>query len=150
TSSADSGALQAQINRKTVRAPFAGRLGIRAVNLGQYLNPGTPVTVLESLGAVYVDFSLPQQYLADVKVGTPVRINIAGVPNSEHEGIVGAVDPTIDPTTRTIKLRASVPNPKDTLRPGMFVNIVVVRDKKESVVSVPSTAIMHAPYGDSV
>jgi membrane fusion protein (multidrug efflux system) len=150
TSDADFGALKAQIDRKTVRAPFAGRLGIRTVNLGQYLNPGTAVTVLESLGSVYVDFSLPQQYLADVKVGSPVRINLAGGDKSELDGVIGAVDPTVDATTRTIKLRASVPNANDTLRPGMFVNVTVVRASKATIVSAPATAIVHAPYGDSV
>ncbi|MCU1282579.1 MAG: putative Co/Zn/Cd efflux system rane fusion protein [bacterium] len=150
TSSADFGALKAQIDRKTVRAPFAGRLGIRTVNLGQYLNPGTPITVLESLGSVYVDFSLPQQYLDDVKVGTPVRVTMAGARGGELAGTVGAVDPTVDATTRTIKLRASVPNNKDTLRPGMFVNVIVVRSSRSRVVSVPVTAVVHASYGDSV
>jgi membrane fusion protein (multidrug efflux system) len=150
TSQADFGALQAQIERKTVRAPFAGRLGLRQVNLGQYLNPGTAVSVLESLGSVYVDFTLPQQYLAAVKVGTPVRIVVAGAGTSEFAGTIGAVDPTIDSVTRTIKLRASVPNKQDRLRPGMFVNVVVVRDEKSKVVTAPLTAIVHASYGDSV
>jgi membrane fusion protein (multidrug efflux system) len=150
SSSADWGALQAQIDRKTVRAPFAGRLGMRTVNLGQYLNPGTAVTMLESLGSVYVDFSLPQQYLGEVKVGTPVRIAVAGAGGGELAGSVGAVDPTVDATTRTIKLRASVPNKQDRLRPGMFVNVVVVRGQRNHVVSAPATAIVHASYGDSV
>lgn len=153
TSSADFGALKAQIDRKTVRAPFAGRLGIRNVNLGQYLQPGTPVTVLESLGSVYVDFTVPQQYLPDVKVGTPVRIAlkdaVAGA-GGTLDGTIGAVDPEIDATTRSIKLRASVPNPKDKLRPGMFVNVEVVRNQKSRLVTAPLTAIVHASYGDSV
>jgi membrane fusion protein (multidrug efflux system) len=149
TSNADFGALQAQIDRKTLRAPFAGRLGIRTVNLGQYLNPGTAVTVLESLGSVFVDFSLPQQYLADVRVGTPLRVRLAGG-GAELGGTVAAVDPTVDASTRTIKLRASVPNPQDKLRPGMFVNVVVVRGRPSRVVSAPATAIVHASYGDSV
>jgi membrane fusion protein (multidrug efflux system) len=153
TSSADFGALKAQIDRKTVRAPFAGRLGIRAVNLGQYLQPGTAVTVLESLGSVYVDFTVPQQYLTEVKVGTPVRValtNATGGTGGALDGIIGAVDPTVDATTRTIKLRASVPNNKDRLRPGMFVTVEVVRGEKRKVVTAPATAIVHASYGDSV
>jgi membrane fusion protein, multidrug efflux system len=149
TSAADSTALKAQIDRKTVRAPFAGRLGIRAVNLGQYLNPGTAVTVLESLGAVYVDFSLPQQYLADVRVGTPVRVRVEGS-GGELAGSVGAVDPTVDAVTRTIKLRASVPDTLEKLRPGMFVNVTVVRGQKSRVVRVPATAVVHASFGDSL
>lgn len=152
TSSADFGALKAQIDRKTVRAPFAGRLGIRNVNLGQYLQPGTPVTVLESLGSVYVDFTVPQQYLPDVKVGTAVRVALkdAVAGGGPLDGTIGAVDPAIDATTRSIKLRASVPNPKDKLRPGMFVNVEVVRNLKSRVVTAPVTAVVHASYGDSV
>jgi membrane fusion protein (multidrug efflux system) len=147
TSSADFGALQAQIERKTVRAPFSGRLGLRTVNLGQYLNPGAPVTVLESLGSVYVDFSLPQENLPLVKVGTPVRVRLNG---SELAGTVGAVDPTIDATTRSIKLRASIPNKQERLRPGMFVQVTVVRAEKSKVIVAPATAVVHASYGDSV
>lgn len=149
TSDADSTALRAQIDRKTIRAPFAGRLGIRNVNLGQYLNPGTAVTMLESLGSVYVDFTLPQQYLGEVRVGTPIRVAVAGTP-IELAGTVGAVDPTLDAATRTIKLRASVPDREEKLRPGMFVNVTVVRDSKSRVVAAPLTAVVHAPYGDSV
>jgi membrane fusion protein, multidrug efflux system len=160
TSSADFGALKAQIERKTVRAPFAGRLGIRNVNLGQYLNPGTPITVLESLGSVFVDFALPQQTLAAVRVGTPVRVVLGGAgagPGAggasaglELAGTIGAVDPTIDAVTRSIKLRASIPNKQEKLRPGMYVQVTVVRDEKVHVVIAPLTAVVHAPYGDSV
>jgi len=149
-SSADSGALKAQIDRKTVRAPFAGRLGIRTVNLGQYLNPGTPVTVLESLGSVYVDFTLPQQQLSQVKVGTPVKITLTDGGGGELSGVVGAVDPSIDAASRAIHLRASIPNKKDQLRPGMFVKVVVLLGNKDKVVTAPATAIVHASYGDSV
>ncbi len=150
TSSADFGALKAQIDRKTVRAPFAGRLGIRQVNLGQYLNPGTAVTVLESLGSVYVDFTLPQQYLGDVRTGTPVRVAIAGATGEPLAGVIGAVDPTLDAATRSIRLRASIPNQKERLRPGMFVQVTVVRGSKDKVVVAPATAVVHAAYGDSV
>jgi membrane fusion protein (multidrug efflux system) len=150
SSGADFAALKAQIERKTVRAPFAGRLGIRTVNLGQYLQPGTAVTVLESLGAVYADFSLPQQYLGEVKVGTPLRIRLNDSNGATLDGIVGAVDPTIDSATRAIKLRASVPNKQELLRPGMFVNVEVVRGDKKKQVIAPLTAVVHASYGDSV
>ena len=149
TSDADSTALKAQIDRKTIRAPFAGRLGIRTVNLGQYLNPGTSVTVLESLGSVYVDFTLPQQYLGEVRVGTPIRVAVAGT-GLTLAGTVGAVDPTLDAASRTIKLRASVPDKDEKLRPGMFVNVTVVGDSKSRVIAAPLTSVVHAPYGDSV
>jgi membrane fusion protein (multidrug efflux system) len=150
TSTADYGALQAQIERKTVRAPFSGRVGLRTVNLGQYLNPGTAVTVLESLGSVYVDFSLPQQYLGDLKLGTPVRVALANTAGGELTGTIGAVDPTVDSNTRAIKLRASIPNKQDRLRPGMYVNVTVVRGAPSKVIIAPATAIVHASYGDSV
>ncbi|MEO7670438.1 MAG: efflux RND transporter periplasmic adaptor subunit, partial [Polyangia bacterium] len=179
TVSADARALQAQIGRKTVRAPFSGKLGIRSVNLGQYLNPGTPITVLESLDAVYIDFTIPQQEVARVPVGTPVRIVLPGTePPRLLAGKIAAVDPNVDPTTRAVKLRATVVEEgkqdskiaskratkgdkegdakrSDTLspnqlRPGMFVKVSVVLPERASVVFVPATAVMRAPYGNSV
>ena len=147
---ADTGALKAQIDRKTVRAPFAGRLGIRQINLGQYLNPGTPVTVLESIGSVYVDFSLPQQQLAEVKVGTPVKVSLTDVKGPELEGAIAAIDPTVDVSTRTLMVRAGVSNKEDRLRAGMFVNVVAQLGDKLKVVTAPATALVHASYGDSV
>ncbi len=149
TSTKDVTALQAQIDRKVVRAPFAGRLGIRAVNLGQYLNPGTQITVLEDIDSVYVDFTLPQQDLATVKVGMPVRVSIEGA-STTSEGVIRAIDPEVDATTRSIKLRASVPNKGETLRPGMFANVSVVLPTQAPQVTIPATALMHAAYGDSV
>ena len=162
TISADAQALAAQIEKKTIRAPFGGKLGIRSVNLGQYLNPGTPITVLESLDAVYIDFTIPQQQLARVPVGTGVRIAVPGVqPPRILAGKVAAVDPNVDPVTRAVKLRASVDEapendkpgaqkPSDVLRPGMFVTVSVVLPERADVVFVPATSIMRAPYGASV
>lgn len=147
---ADLSALRAQIDRKTVRAPFAGRLGIRTVNLGQYLNPGTPVTVLQAMGTVYVDFSLPQQHLGDARVGSKVRITLAGDDPAPIEGVIAAIDPAIDSTTRTVKLRASALNQKERLRPGMFVNVDLLLPTRAAVVTAPATAVVHAAYGDSV
>jgi len=165
TVSADAQALAAQIEKKTIRAPFGGKLGIRSINLGQYLNPGTPITVLESLDAVYVDFTVPQQELARVPVGTSVRISLPGAqPPRPLAGKIVAVDPNVDPVTRAVKLRASVEEVQekgkakvdadkpsaDALRPGMFVNVSVVLPERASVVFVPATSIMRAPYGNSV
>jgi membrane fusion protein (multidrug efflux system) len=146
----DLAALQAQIERRIVRAPFTGRLGIRAVNKGQYLTPGTTLTTLEAIGEVFVDFTLPQQLLDTVKVGMPVRITTAGSTDRPLEATLSAVDPTLDNMTRSLKLRANVPNEADQLRSGMFVNVEVVLPKKKDVVIVPATAIVHASYGDSV
>ena len=154
TVSADAEALQAQIAKKTIRAPFAGKLGIRSINLGQYLNPGTAITVLESLEAVYIDFTVPQQEVARIPVATPIRIGLPGSqPPVTLQGKVVAVDPNIDPVTRAVKLRASVQDDKgtgDKLRPGMFVNVSVVLPERANVVSIPATAILRAPYGNSV
>jgi membrane fusion protein (multidrug efflux system) len=151
TVTADVGALEAQIERKIIRAPFAGKLGIRSINLGQYVNPGTPITSLESLESVFVDFTIPQQEVARVPVGAGTRIVLPGThPPQNLEGKVAAVDPSADPTTRAVKLRASVKDDKDQLRPGMFVNVSVLLPEQVKVVSVPSTAILPAPYGDSI
>lgn len=150
TSKNDAETIQAQIARKTVRAPFTGKLGIRQVNVGQYLNPGTPITVLESLDKLYVDFTLPQQRLGDVAVGMPVRVALDGGKGPPMEGAIAAVDPTVDSVTRTIKLRATMPNDGDRLRSGMFVDVHVIRPEKKAVTTVPATAVVHAPYGDSV
>jgi membrane fusion protein, multidrug efflux system len=148
TSSTEVDQIQAQIAKKTIRAPFAGKLGIRAVNLGQFLQAGTPVTVLESPDAVHIDFSLPQQRLGEVAVGQDLRITVDGT-NDVLEGKITAVDPTVDPSTRQIKLRGDVAKPEG-LRPGMFVQVSVVLPDKAKAVIVPATAIVHAPYGDSI
>jgi membrane fusion protein (multidrug efflux system) len=142
--------IQAQIARKIVRAPFAGRLGIRAVNVGQYLNPGTTLTVLQAVGAVYVDFSLPQQQLETIVVGMPVKIQIAGASGPAQDGTIAAIDPTIDSATRMIKLRATVPNAADKLSPGMFAKVAVELPSQGEVVTIPLTAVVHASFGDSV
>jgi membrane fusion protein (multidrug efflux system) len=151
---ADVKALAAEIQRKVVRAPFAGKLGIRQINVGQYLAAGTPITLIESGETNYVDFSLPQRDLEIVAVGMPVRFQVggggdAGAPLSA-QGTIFTVDPAIDPTTRNIKLRAHLPPDADWLRPGMFVRVSVIEPTKETVVAIPATAIVHASFGDSV
>jgi membrane fusion protein (multidrug efflux system) len=146
---ADAKALQAQIDRKVVRAPFNGRLGIRAVNLGQFLAPGTPVTVLESAESLYVDFTLPQQYLGQITLGALVRALDAGE-KPLAEGPITAIDPAVDAVTRTFKVRASIPNQEGRLRSGMFVSARAVLPDRIKVVAIPVTAVIHAAYGDSV
>jgi membrane fusion protein (multidrug efflux system) len=146
---ADVAALQAQIERKIIRAPFDGRLGIRAVDLGQYLAPGTTVTTLDSVEGTFVDFTLPQEQIGAVAVGMQVRLTTsdAGAPLL---GAITAIDPTVDSSTRSIKLRASLVDPRARVRPGMFVDVAVILPRHEKVVSVPATALVHAAYGDSV
>lgn len=150
TTTTDANAIAAQIDRKVVRAPFSGRLGIREINLGQYLNSGTRITVLEAIDSVYVDFTLPQQRLADVKIGMPVRVTIAGAEGAPRNGTIAAIDPEVDASTRTIKARATVLNKDEALRPGMFANVSVVLPQENSLVTIPATAVIHAAYGDSV
>jgi membrane fusion protein (multidrug efflux system) len=150
TSHSDLDLLRAQIARKVVRAPFTGKLGIRQVNLGQYLNPGTAVAVLETTDRVFVDFTLPQQKLKSVALGMPVRIVVEGEGVAPADGTVSAIDPTIDSTTRSIKLRASLTNADEKLLPGMFAQVSVILPEKHDVVLVPANAVVHASYGDSL
>jgi membrane fusion protein, multidrug efflux system len=150
TSRSDLDALRAQISRKVVRAPFSGKLGIRLVNLGQYLTSGTPIASLESTDSVFVDFSLPQQRLASVALGMPVRVVIDGNDLAASDGAIEAIDPSVDPVTRSIKLRASVPNGSNALLPGMFASVSVLLPDKVDVVMVPAPAIVHAAFGDSL
>jgi membrane fusion protein, multidrug efflux system len=145
----------AQVGRKLVRAPFKGRLGIRAVSEGQYLTPGTTITSLDAIGATFVDFSLPQEELASLRVGLAVRVAMEGA-KTTVQGSITAIDPTVDPSTRNVKVRAVLPDASgagqqvDKPRPGMFVTVDVIQPKSASVVTVPATAIVHASYGDSV
>jgi membrane fusion protein (multidrug efflux system) len=145
---ADVAAAQAAIDRKVVRAPFAGRLGIRAVNVGQYLAAGTTVTTLDSISGTYVDFTLPQDQLAGVAIGVPVQIT---APNEVSvAGAINAVEPTIDTASRSLKLRATADDRDGKLKPGMFVTVAVMLPTQSHVVVVPATAVQHAPFGDSV
>jgi membrane fusion protein (multidrug efflux system) len=150
TSRSDLEALRAQIARKTVRAPFSGKLGIRQVNLGQYLNSGTAITSLETTDALYVDFSLPQQRLKQVQLGMPVRLVVDGNDVAPSDGAIRAIDPSADQVTRSIRLRAALSKPDAALLPGMFGKVSVVLPDKREVVIVPALAVVHASFGDSV
>lgn len=147
---ADLQALQAQVERKMVRAPFAGKLGIRAVNLGQYLPPGTTVTVLESADAAFVDFTLPQQDLPKIALGQAVRLTPTGGSKDAIHGKITAFEPAVDAVTRSVKVRASFADPTSTLTPGMFVRVEVILPEKIRVTAVPITSVVRAAYGDSV
>lgn len=144
------GEIRATIERKTIRAPFSGLLGIRQVNRGQYLNAGSPVVELQSLDPIYVNFSVPQNAIAEVTPGVKVHLALEGVANAEFTGKVTAVNSVVDENTRNIQVQATVANPLGTLRPGMFVQTQVVLPAQRAHVSVPATAINYAPYGDSV
>lgn len=142
--------LRAQIARKVIRAPFTGRLGIRAINVGQYLSPGTPITTLEAIDGAYVDFELPQQRQPDVATGLPVRLSAEGMPQLDPKGTIVAIEPSLDPSTRMLTLRAAFDDPEAQLQPGMFVRVEVVLPDEQEIVAAPLTAIVYAPFGDSV
>lgn len=141
---------KATIERKMIRAPFDGMLGIRQVNLGQYLKSGDPVVPLESLNPIYVNFSLPQQRLADLSVGREVAVQADGLPGETFHGKISSVNAVIDEATRNVMVQATLSNDDQKLRPGMFVNVSVVMPTEKRVLAVPATAINYAPYGDSV
>ncbi len=147
---ANVGEIHATINRKTIRAPFAGVLGIRAVNLGEYLTSGHPVVPLQALDPIYVNFTVPQQDLRQVSVGSEVRVAADGRAETETTGRITAIDSVVNESTRNIKVQATCGNSRLQLRPGMFVNSEVVLAAGDPVVPIPASAIRYAPYGDSV
>jgi len=143
-------AIRATIAKKTIRAPFAGRLGIRSVNLGQFVHDGDPIVSLHSLDPVYVEFTLPEQQLGRVKPAMPVRVTIDSSPGQVFTGKVTALNPEVDPSTRNIKVQATVANASGDMRPGMFARVQLVLPETQPLIVIPSTAVLHAPYGDSV
>jgi len=144
------GEIRAAIERKTIRAPFSGILGIRQVNKGQYLAGGDPVVALQSLNPIYVNFGVPQQAIGQVRVGRTVRINTESLGNVAFDGRVTAIDSVVDATTRNIQVQATLANPDNKLRPGMFVQTEMVVGASLQVIALPASAISYAPYGDSV
>ena len=141
---------RAVIQRKTIRAPFAGILGIRQVNLGQYLAGGDALVTLQSLDPIYVNFGVPQQSTRQVPVGRAVRVMTDDLAGPGWTGRVTAMDSLVDPATRNIQVQATLANPDGRLRPGMFVQTEVVLGPSQPVVTLPASAINYAPFGDSV
>jgi len=142
--------LQASLAKRTIRAPFDGRVAIRQVNLGQVLAAGTAVASLQSVTPIYADFWLPQQALAELQVGMQARLRTDVFPKASWEGKVSTINPEVDVATRNVRVRATFPNADGRLRPGMFVNVDVLSPEKRSVLAIPSTAVLYAPFGDSV
>lgn len=138
------------IAKKAIRAPFAGRLGIRKVNLGQYVAPGTPLVSLQSVDPVYVDFALPEQHIHEVHAGQTVRVSVDAFPGEVFTGKITAVDAEVDPRTRNLSLQATLDNPQQRLQPGMFAAVKVLLPAQEQVVTLPRTAISYSLYGKSV
>ncbi len=142
--------IRAVIDKKTIRAPFSGRLGIRLVNLGQILSQGDGIVDLQALNPIFVDFSLPQQDLSRLEQGLAVQVTTDVMPEEILTGKITAINPGVDPETRNIRVQATVANPLEKLRPGMFVKVAVILPERNSVLVIPATSILYAPYGDSV
>jgi membrane fusion protein (multidrug efflux system) len=141
---------KAVIAKKTIVAPFDGRVGIRQVNLGQFLAVGTNIVSLQSLDPIYVDFTVPQQQLAALSAGQSVRVTTDALPDQPVEGTITAIDPEVDSSTRNVQVQATLANPDEKLRPGMFGDVIVDLPAKSKVLAIPATAVLYTPYGDSV
>src|SRR6266478_3435908 len=144
------GEIRATIARKTIRAPFSGILGLRQVNLGQYLSAGEAIVSLQSLNPIYVNFGVPQQESGRVRVGRSLQVSSDDLPGVRFAGRVTALDSVVDESTRNIRVQATLSNPKGKLRPGMFVDAELQTGNAQSAISLPASAISYAPYGNSV
>jgi membrane fusion protein (multidrug efflux system) len=143
-------ALEATIAKKTIRAPFDGRISIRQVELGQVLAPGTPIASLQSVTPIHVDFWVPQQALSELRPGQRVSARTDAFPGATWEGRITTVNPEVDVATRNVRVRATLPNEDGRLRPGMFANVEVFSSDASPALVIPATAVIFAPYGDSV
>ncbi|NWN90040.1 efflux RND transporter periplasmic adaptor subunit [Marinobacter adhaerens] len=139
---------EAQLNKKIIRAPFDGTLGIRMVDQGQYIGTGTPIVEINMLDPIYVDYTLSEKNLPDIDQGYSVVATVAAVPEQSFEGKVSAINTSVNPETRTVRVRATLANPDNLLRPGMFATIQTRQPEKNSVVTIPRTAISYNTYGD--
>jgi membrane fusion protein, multidrug efflux system len=141
---------RALVAKKLVRAPFSGRLGIRAVDVGQYVNAGTKLVTLQALDPVYVDFFAPQKSLGKVALGQKVVLKTDAFPGQQFPGEVSSIDPKVDPATRNVQVRASVRNAKRSLLPGMFATVVIASGGPQRYLTLPQTAVSYNPFGDTV
>jgi membrane fusion protein (multidrug efflux system) len=141
---------QALLNKKLVRAPFEGRLGIRAVDLGQYVNAGAKLVTLQALDPVYVDFYAPQKSLGKIALKQKIILKTDAFQGQEFPGEVSSIDPKVDPATRNVQVRATVRNPKQSLLPGMFATVVLASGGPQRFLTLPQTAVSYNPYGDTV
>lgn len=141
---------QAVVDKKFIRAPFAGRIGIRAVDPGQYVAPGTKLVTLQSLDPIFIDFYLPQQSLAQLAVGQRVTVTTTAVTGQSFVGRIDAINPQVDPATRNVQLRARLNNEGQRLLPGMYAKVVIDSGAEQRLLTLPQTAIVYNPYGASV
>lgn len=150
TAQAQVDAQRALVARKTIRAPFSGVLGIRKVNLGQYVNPGDELVSLQSLDPIYLNFTLPEQRLPQVQPGTVVTATVDALPGQTFEGRITSIEPQVDPQTRNFEVQATMDNKDNALRPGTFARVSFAQGSEQRVVVIPQTAISFNPYGNSV
>ena len=141
---------QALVNKKLVRAPFAGRVGIRAVDLGQYVTAGTKLVTLQALDPVYVDFYAPQKSLGKIVLKQKMVLQTDAFAGERFPGEISSIDPKVDPGTRNVQVRATVRNSKRTLLPGMFATVVIASGGPQRFLTLPQTAVSYNPYGDTV
>lgn len=157
TASADLKAKQAavaqqrvNVSRKALRAPFAGRAGIVTVNPGAYLNSGTVIVTVQQTDPVFVDFFMPQKNLSQIKVGQKIALSLDAYPGKAFEGTLTAISPKVDSQTRNVQIEATVPNPDRVLAPGMFANVSVEVGEHKKYLTLPQTAVVYNPYGETV
>jgi membrane fusion protein (multidrug efflux system) len=141
---------QALIARKTIRAPFGGELGIRKINLGEYLSPGTPIVTLQQLNPIFANFSVPERFLSVLRLDQVVELKLAAYPDDIFKGKISAISPKVESRTRNIELQATLQNPEGRLRPGMFSRISVLLGGHTDVITLPRTAVDFLPYGNSI
>ena len=141
---------QALVDKKTIRAPFAGKLGITAINPGQYVNPGDKLVTLQTIDTVYVDFYVPQKQLAGLSVGQKLNLSNDAYPGVTFAGKVSSISPKVDTVTRNVQVEATVPNAKRQLLPGMFANVALDQGERKQYLTLPQTAITYNPYGSTV
>ena len=142
--------MQSMIDKKVIHAPFDGIAGIREVNIGQMVPVGQKLVTLQSLDQVFVDFALPQQALGEIQVGLPVKVVTDAIQGREFEGKLTAVNSAVDPATRSVSLQATLDNADHALRAGMFARVSVILPKENPTLFIPSTAVLYAPFGNSV
>ena len=143
-------AVRATIEKKTIRAPFPGRLGIRVVNLGEFLEKGKPIVSLQSLSPIHADFSLPQQELAQLTNALKVVLTTDAYADRQFQGAINAINPELNESTRSVRVQAMFDNADQLLRPGMFARVEVLLPSDQTVLVIPATSVLSAPFGDSV
>ena len=141
---------EAIVSKRTIRAPFAGRLGISLVNPGQYLNPGDKIVTLQALDSIYVDFYLPQQELSRVSSGQAVVVSTDTYPDKKFNGKISAINPKVDPQTRNVQIEARIANPRHELLPGMYATIKIQAGAAKRYLTIPRTAVTFNPYGENI